>query len=291
MTDINLQSGEDRTVFCNQCGKRVDASSKFCNQCGAPVYIDVSMVGSSAEQSDTSENASYEERRDKRDTVYEGTLHKCPNCGEVLKSFISTCPACGYEIRDTRSTGSIKEFEKRLSRIESRIMPQFKQDPSLMKKVFGKDFNKEDEEDEARWYFEKQKEKEIISLILNYPIPNAREDIFEFSLLIASNIKSKKGNSEELLKAWIAKFEQVYKKAQITLKSSDDLRQIKDMYQKTCNPIKIKKFAIFMLVPLLFSLLMLMGAFEGEAGMLIASLFIISLIGLISFLYIKKLYK
>ena len=280
-----------RTVFCNQCGKKVDASSKFCNECGASIYIDPSMGGNTSKQSNGFNDISQEERRDKRNTVYEGTLHKCPNCGELLKSFVSVCPSCRYEIRDTKSTNSVKDFEIRLSRIESRIMPQFQEEQSLMKKVFGKDFNKEDEEDEARKNFENQKEREMINLILNYPIPNAREDILEFVLLISSNIKSKRGNSESLLKAWIAKFEQVYKKAEMTLKDSDDLRQIKEIYQRTCNPIKIKKFAMVMLIPLLFSFLLFMGIFEDEPGMFVASLFLFAIIILVSVIYIKRLYK
>ena len=280
-----------RTVFCNQCGKKVDASSKFCNECGASIYIDTSIGGNTSKQSNGFNDISQEERRDKRNTVYEGTLHKCPNCGELLKSFVSVCPSCGYEIRDTKSTNSVKDFEIRLSKIESRIMPQFQEEQSLMKKVFGKDFNKEDEEDEARKNFENQKEREIINLILNYPIPNAREDILEFVLLISSNIKSKRENSESLSKAWIAKFEQVYKKAEMTLKDSDDLRHIKEIYQKTCIPVKIKMILPIIIVPILIGLMFLPGVFAGVQWLTTVAILLIGVPIFTLSIYIKYLYK
>lgn len=58
-----------RTVFCNQCGKKVDASSKFCNECGASIYIDTSIGGNTSKQSNGFNDISQEERRDKRNTV------------------------------------------------------------------------------------------------------------------------------------------------------------------------------------------------------------------------------
>lgn len=281
-----MNNSQSEIRFCSYCGTKLDPGAKFCKGCGKPLLGDVS-----SEKTSPQEEKYPHEQHTERKTVYEGQLHKCPNCGELINSFKSHCPSCGYEIRDTKSTNSVKDFEFRLSKIESRTMPQFQEEQSLMKKVFGKDFNKEDEEDEARKNFENQKEREIINLILNYPIPNAREDILEFVFLISSNIESKRGNSEALSKAWIAKFEQVYKKAEITLKDSDDLRQIKEIYQRTCNPIKIKKFALIMLLPLAFSFLLFMGIFEGEPGMFVASLILIAIIVIVTVVYIKRLYK
>lgn len=62
--------------YCSKCGAQVSAEDKFCSKCGQPINKESS-----------------------RTTIYEGEIHKCPNCGEVLDAFSVVCPACGYEIR------------------------------------------------------------------------------------------------------------------------------------------------------------------------------------------------
>ena len=73
-------------------------------------------------------------------SVYDGKIHKCPNCGEVLDSFTLKCPSCGYEMRDASNSDAIKGFAQRLEQTES-------------------------------------KDKEI-ALIKSFPVPNTKEDIF-----------------------------------------------------------------------------------------------------------------
>ena len=46
----------------------------------------------------------------KRETVYEGNIHKCPSCGEVIGSFATKCPSCGHEFRDVNATSSVREL-------------------------------------------------------------------------------------------------------------------------------------------------------------------------------------
>lgn len=52
-------------AFCMNCGQEIPNGAKFCSNCGtATGEIKV----------ETSE----------RKTTYDGELHKCPNCGELL---------------------------------------------------------------------------------------------------------------------------------------------------------------------------------------------------------------
>lgn len=53
-------------------------------------------------------------------------------------------------------------------------MPKFEEKQSIMKMVFGKDFRKEDEAEEALSQFESQKNEEKASLIINFSIPNTK---------------------------------------------------------------------------------------------------------------------
>ena len=56
-------------MFCKKCGTQLKDEYKFCPQCGtSPPHIENDSIS-------------------KRTIVYDGKLHKCPNCGELLKSF------------------------------------------------------------------------------------------------------------------------------------------------------------------------------------------------------------
>ena len=75
------------TRFCLRCGNELAEDACFCDKCGASVK---------------KKSGSYDTGEDKRRTVFEGVIHKCPNCGEVLNAFIAECPTCGYELRGSR---------------------------------------------------------------------------------------------------------------------------------------------------------------------------------------------
>ena len=55
-------------AFCINCGQELTEGAKFCANCGKVV---------------NGENPTPQ-----RKTVYEGQIHKCPNCGEVLGAFV-----------------------------------------------------------------------------------------------------------------------------------------------------------------------------------------------------------
>lgn len=120
-------------TFCSNCGHQLADGAKFCFECGAKV------------------NA-YESQGTQRKTVYDGEIHKCPNCGDVMDPFEIKCDACGYELRSAKATNSVKEFESKLENAKSV---------------------------NAR-----------IALIKTFAIPNAKEDIYDFFILAISNIEA-----------------------------------------------------------------------------------------------------
>lgn len=172
--------------FCTNCGHEIEGSAKFCSNCGTPTTGDL---------------------KDKRKIVYEGELHKCPSCGEVLESFSMKCSACGYEIRDTTTSKAIKQFASKLEQVGS--------------------------------------DKEKANIIRNFPVPNTKEDIIEFMILATSNIGE--DLSGDISDAWYSKIEQTYKKANLVLKNKPELADISDLYnqaviklQKEKNRIKVR---------------------------------------------------
>ena len=121
-------------AFCINCGQELAEGAKFCANCGKAVGV--------------SQNGAKEERK----TVYDGELHKCPNCGERLDSFVTTCPACGYELRGAKVTSYVNDLAQKLENVDT--------------------------------------VEQKIDLIRNFYIPNTKEDIYEFFILATSNINA-----------------------------------------------------------------------------------------------------
>ncbi len=161
--------------FCRNCGKELDDGARFCRYCGTPKV-------------DGTE----------RKTVNDGELHKCPNCGEVLKAFETVCPACGVELRGTKSSSAVNQLAEKIEKAAD--------------------------------------EKQRIIIIKSFIVPNTREDIFEFMLLAASNFDAEYYAShlyvEDISDAWLAKVEQCYQKARFALENSEDMKKIQDIYDK-----------------------------------------------------------
>lgn len=177
--------------FCPYCGTKLDDGTQFCKNCGEAIHDDTREMHGAANEQSCAENPT------ERTTVYEGYIHKCPNCGEVLNAFASHCPSCGYELRGAQSTNAIKDFSLK---IEQAALDEQK-----------------------------------VTLIRNFPVPNTKEDIFEFMILASTNITGEQ--QKKVFDAWLVKFEQSYQKAQLVIKDPSDMAQIKTIYDKTQKKI------------------------------------------------------
>lgn len=245
--------------FCVNCGEKLKDGAKFCFGCGSPVSVIKQEISeqehkveepkkdtTTVEKLDDSEDTSAmtrveEEELTERKVVYEGKIHKCPNCGEVLGSFQATCPACGYEVRDAKNSYSVREFAAKLEEIEH----------SRSSKGFGikkmlQDQNEVNETDQKK-----------INLIRSYVIPNTKEDLLEFLILASSNINLKRYNDFEQITmsqkavsdAWEAKFEQAYEKAKLSFGNTPEFQKIQSIYEKKNGEItKSKKNRIYLWV-------------------------------------------
>ena len=117
--------------YCTYCGEKLNDGSRFCHSCGSPVNQNINNETSSI--------------------VYAGKIIKCPNCGELLNSFVVNCPSCGYELRDIKINSPVNDLSVKIS---------------LAKSL-----------------------EEKIDLITNFYVPNTKEDITDFFILAVSNLE------------------------------------------------------------------------------------------------------
>lgn len=166
--------------FCTNCGEQLKEGAKFCANCGTSVT---------------------ENDNTRRKAVYEGEVHKCPQCGEVINSFMTVCPSCGHEIRGVTSAGAIKEFAFKLAGAMN--------------------------------------ETHKANIIRSFPIPNTKEDILEFIILAASNIDE--NPNAAVFDAWVSKFNQAYDKGKILFLNSPELLTINQLKERVNKVVKKQK--------------------------------------------------
>lgn len=173
----------------------------YCTKCGAKLVEGNAFCGNCG--SPVGEQI---KRKEKTTVAY------CPACGEVVGKNETKCPACGFEIRDA-SEGSIALLSEKLDKIEA-MRPRK---------------NKDDEEDEIS-----ATDKRKINLIQTWPIPNTKEDLYEFMSMASGNATSSRGSftsatDTALMSAWLSKFEQSYAKAERLFGADDDFELIKKL--------------------------------------------------------------
>jgi len=143
-----------------------------------------------------------------------GDVRKCPACGAIAETFATKCTDCGTEFRNIEASINIIKFFEKLDDIET-----------SRKKSKS-----------AKWTTTDSRKEE---LIMNFPIPVSREEIFEFLTLAQSKIHTNNyidslsvetRYTDTWNKIWLMKIEQIQSKASLSMKndkkSLDDVNKI-----------------------------------------------------------------
>ena len=114
-------------AFCSNCGQKLTEGAKFCNNCGTAVGVvqpkKETVVTPSPIQTPPTEEIrkpQNDEPITKRQTVYDGEIHKCPHCGEVIEAFMAKCPTCGFELNSKKVSSTLQKF---IDEREPEVMP------------------------------------------------------------------------------------------------------------------------------------------------------------------------
>lgn len=232
--------------FCSNCGKEMDANSRFCAGCGAPQGANES---------------------NQRRIVYEGEIRKCPNCGGIVNSFELRCGSCGHEIRGAKGSSVVSEFARKLEEIEK----SRKEDKPVRGLIgaYASMF-------EASMGNANPVDKAKANFIMNFAIPNTKEDILEFMILANSNIDPtviagmangsgyKEYQSQKtVMTAWKSKMDQAYQKAKMSFGNDPDFQNIEEIYRQKNGDITKKKTTQIAVIFGAFGFLILMFVLMG----------------------------
>ena len=146
-----------------------------------------------------------------------GDVRKCPSCGAIVESFTAVCPDCDYQFTNVGTVSSFTSLSKKLE--------------ELNKSISGGLFS---------FYTDKKIDEKKKSVIANFPVPTAKEDILEFLVMAAPLATRKKtwyklfeeaeDEHIKLRSSWRAKCEQVIIKARFSLKNDPEtLAQIEQI--------------------------------------------------------------
>lgn len=150
-------------------------------------------------------------------SIKEGEIIKCPACGEPTKSFTSKCVACGHEFRAVSNRSTILILIEQLKEIEQL---EWETNP----------FNGKNGQLGADHMVRNSIASKQCPLIDNFPIPNSKEEIFEF-LSMALPIGQRKYSwteqfthaaEKQLSKSYKAKAQQAIIKGRMLLKDDKD---------------------------------------------------------------------
>lgn len=255
-------------AFCISCGQELADGAKFCANCGKAV--------------DNSNSTT------QRKTVYDGVIHKCPNCGEVLTSFLANCPACGVEFNSKKVNSSLTEFIEEINECDRQIANNPHPAKTgwsswgTVKRIFWVILNifffglpliiylyvkvfsiiiplvRYDSTPKLT-----ADEKRKVSLIENFPFPNERESILEALLFVKAKVSflaSEKIDKKNAywIRLWSAKASQLYQKAEMMFKgekaANEAYREITEQKERVAKTVKIKAitYTVAMIVIIIF---------------------------------------
>ncbi len=226
---------EIKTKFCSNCGTKLEEGAKFCHGCGSSVES----APPTAQTAQTVPPIPTIEQGKQRKQEYVGRILKCSNCGAVITETTVTCPECGIRITGKSALSSVQAFKDQLMAIEN----------TRKNRAF-----------EMLNLSVQPADKQKLSLIRNFPIPNTIDDIQEFMLLAMANIdvqlskhtmmykyqsafaltESPMTISKTISDAWVAKMQQAYQKAELLFASEAIFTSIQKMYFEKLKELKIK---------------------------------------------------
>lgn len=160
-----------------------------------------------------------------------GIVKKCPNCGAPYHPGTGKCPECGHLFQEMGGNSSAQ----RLAEGVQRILNDSNNKENIISQTFGVSLGLD-------------KLKKVEQYVLNFPIPNTKDDMLEFITSLDS--KRKMEGSSGLQNVYKAKYKEVIKKAKIMFPDDEQLSEAIAMTNKfsLSTLTRVQKGCIIVLV-------------------------------------------
>ena len=153
-----------------------------------------------------------------------GDVRKCPVCGAMVPALAGVCPECGYEFSGVDANLSSQKLQAAIDTVLA--------------------VRKEDDATDER----------IENIIKNFPIPNTKSDLFEFSVSLQSKINGDYGE------AYYVKLEECTNKIKLLFPNDPIFKNFLATRQQNQKELKSKKrrtMMIFLPIGIILSFLIL----------------------------------
>lgn len=165
-----------------------------------------------------------------------GNIKTCPACGASVKAMEAVCVECAHEFSNIKANSTILDLIAKIDKIETEKNKTLATLKSTEKFIEGQNFE------------ERKKE-----LIRNYPVPNTKEDIFEFLTYSTSKLT----NVSSLDNPWASKADEIIMKSRFLFKNDPSILANLEKYEKE---IKKRKKGPIVIIVISMLLIILMAA-------------------------------
>ena len=236
--DGDYEQGGEIMPYCKNCGNLLRENAKFCDNCG-------NALDNNQEKTCDNHNKA-DENVNERKQEWAGKIVKCPNCGEILKSFTARCPSCAFEINTTQKVSSFDDFLEKIKQCDLSIKADYKK----RKEIFPEEIEK-------------------ATLIKNYSFPNEREALLEALTYVRNqlaDISLQKVNkkTQYWTEIWCSKAEQLYYTIGLLINGDEMASKIYNDINATKEEINTKikkdKKRLFVTVLIVIVIFIIIGA-------------------------------
>lgn len=119
-------------------------------------------------------------------------MRKCPSCGALVPALAVSCAECGHEFSGIEASSSAQLLSKKIEEIKKNasekkaalVSSAQKQDKNFFKELLLSN------DEECLENIDEDVASQIDALIASFPIPNAKNDLFDFILFLKNNIET-----------------------------------------------------------------------------------------------------
>jgi hypothetical protein len=121
-----------------------------------------------------------------------GDVRKCPACGALVPAMAISCAECGYEFSGIEASSSSQLLAKKIEEIKATAAD--KKSEIIQSGKYSNTVSKgevESPQEKVLCEIDIDADKQIKSVVSNFPVPNAKNDLFDLIVYLKQHIKDK----------------------------------------------------------------------------------------------------